>query len=127
MYCLYISFLLFFFISDTLPLVDMYGLEGLREVIISTLKIEKCHLFHKVRDYCQSVRSTGCDSFNVTFEGCAKNQYSSFLFVKLELQYPRVTPFVISSFSKAGDASCLQCKLSISDRIFLACCLDKIL
>ena len=26
----------------------MYGLEGLREVITCTLKIEKCHLFHKV-------------------------------------------------------------------------------
>jgi len=35
-------------ICDTLPLVDMYGLEGLREVITCTLKIEKCHLFHKV-------------------------------------------------------------------------------
>lgn len=34
--------------SDTLPLVDMYGLEGLKEVIVCSLKVEKCHLFHKV-------------------------------------------------------------------------------
>ncbi|XP_068722832.1 BTB/POZ domain-containing protein 8-like [Montipora capricornis] len=34
-------------ICDTMPLVDMYGLEGLKEVIICSLKIEKCHLFHK--------------------------------------------------------------------------------
>ena len=35
--------------SDALPLVDMYGLEGLREIINCTLKIDKCHMFHKVR------------------------------------------------------------------------------
>jgi len=35
-------------ICDTLPLVDMYGLEGLREIIICALKIDKCHMFHKV-------------------------------------------------------------------------------
>lgn len=36
--------------SDTLPLVDMYGLEGLKEVIVCSLKVEKCHLFHKVSE-----------------------------------------------------------------------------
>lgn len=44
----YICFILLI-CSDTLPLVDMYGLEGLREIIICTLKIDKCHMFHKVR------------------------------------------------------------------------------
>lgn len=37
----------FALICDALPLVDMYGLEGLREIINCTLKIDKCHMFHK--------------------------------------------------------------------------------
>ena len=36
------------FCSDTLPLVDMYNLNGLKEIIVCNLRIEKCHLFHKV-------------------------------------------------------------------------------
>lgn len=39
-------------ICDTLPLVDMYGLEGLKEVIVCSLKVEKCHLFHKPCSEC---------------------------------------------------------------------------
>ena len=38
-----------YFCSDTLPLVDMYNLDGLKEIIVCNLRIEKCHLFHKVR------------------------------------------------------------------------------
>lgn len=38
-----------YFCSDTLPLVDMYNLNGLKEIIVCNLRIEKCHLFHKVR------------------------------------------------------------------------------
>ena len=38
-----------YFFSDTLSLVDMYNLDGLKEIIVCNLRIEKCHLFHKVR------------------------------------------------------------------------------
>ena len=38
-----------YFCSDTLSLVDMYNLDGLKEIIVCNLRIEKCHLFHKVR------------------------------------------------------------------------------
>ena len=37
-----------FLFSNVLELADMYGLQELKEVVTACLKIEKCHLFHKV-------------------------------------------------------------------------------
>ena len=35
---------------DVLGVADMYGLEGLKEVVAFHLKRDWCHLFHKVSD-----------------------------------------------------------------------------
>lgn len=49
-------------IVELATLADMLGLEGLKEVIMYTLKVKYCHFFHKVSDRFMSPR--------LSFGGC---------------------------------------------------------
>ena len=49
-------------IVELATLADMLGLEGLKEVIMYTLKVKYCHFFHKVSDRFRRPRPS--------FEGC---------------------------------------------------------
>jgi len=38
-------------VSDLLIVADMYQLRQLTDIVLCTLEMDKCHLFHKVHDF----------------------------------------------------------------------------